>query len=322
MVFLRCCKSECDYDISKNLSTLQHQKPIGDEMLSLDIQSKNTVKHVGVPLQEFFSEVHASLHESFGREISSINSVDQTLYFFISNIFLPGTLSCLTADNNLIYPTLLLFINKYMKGYRNEIGMKNSLLISPVSPEEMVFRIIAYNLRTGKDRLRDGIAIGQDWPKLVRIAGIIHDGNIFSLSEEPECLRNSISSEDNRFSNSKRLRDVFDSPMSKNVPFGLIIIHSDPESQKDGLKNISEFTRRLEELRKIATDFQLAVIVTHNIQDQMISSNPSDFEKRFDYQMELQPEMNRYALSVSHRENGLVGTIPLVMFPEIGVMED
>ena len=291
-------------------------------MHTRDIQNKNTVKHVGLPLQDFFSEVHASLHESFGREISSTNSVDQTLNFFISNIFLPGTLSCLTADNDLIYPTLLLFINKYARGYRNVIGMKSSLFISPVPPEEMVFRIIAYHLRTGKNRLRDGIAIGQDWPKLVRIAGIIHDSNIFSLSEEPECLRNSISCEDNRFSDSKRLREVFDSPMFRGIPFGLIIIHTDPESQKDGFQNSSEFTRRLEELRKIATDFQLSVIVAQNIQDQMTSSNPSDFEKRFDYQMELQPEMTRYALSVTHSENGLVGTIPLVMFPEIGVMED
>lgn len=291
-------------------------------MYSRDIQNKNTAKHVGVPLQEFFSEVNTSLHETFGREICSTNSVDLTLSFFISNIFLPGTLSYVTADKDLIYPSLLLFINKYMKGYRNKIGMRSSLLISPVPPEELVFRIIAYNLRTSKNRLRDGIVIGQDWPKLVRIASIIHDGNIFSLSEVPECLRDSISCEDNRFSDSKRLRDVFDLPMSKKVPFGLIIIHTDPESQKKVWQNSPEFMSRLEKLRTIATDFHLSVIITHNAQDQMISSILPGLEKYFDYQMELRPEINGYTLSVSHQVNGLVGTIPLVMFPEIGAMED
>lgn len=282
----------------------------GEEMHPQDIQNKNAAKHIGVPFQEFFSEVSSSLSETFGREVYSLNSEDHTLKFFISNIFLPGTLSCLNADDDLIYPALLLFINKYAMGFRNEIGRKSTLLISPVPPEELVFRILACNVRTGKNRLRDGVVIWPDWAKLVKIAGIIHDGNIFILNEEPECLRDSIALQDVTYSDSKQ------------IPFGLVIIHSHPKSQNDDCKNNPEFMRRLVELRAISTDLQISIIITRNIEDQLATSIPHELEKFFDYQMVLRPEMNRYTLSVSHHENGLVGTIPLVMFPEIGVIED
>jgi hypothetical protein len=283
-------------------------------------KDNNGVKYVGGTLEKLFSSLRESYSETLGRKYSSPSSEDHIFDLFTSSIFSPGTLNCLCADKDIIYPTLLLFINKYAKGYRKEIGIKSSLLVSSVPSDDFVFRIIAYNLRIGINRLRKGHLIGQDWPKITRIAGLIHDSNMYFLNEEPQCLRNVVGFQNDAFKDTKRLKNVFSSA-SDRIPLGLIIIHDD-ESLTDERQNSPEFMSRLEELRSIAMDFQLSIIISHNIQNKEPLSLPPALVHHFDFQMKLQSEMNRYTLSIAHEENGLVGTIPLVMFPEIGVMED
>lgn len=285
-----------------------------------NIQGENVVQHVSEPLEELFSSLHNSFYETFGKEFSSINSDDSPLSLFLNSIFLPGTLSCLSADKDLIYPSLLLFVNKYAKGDQNGIKLKSLLFISPVAPEELVFRTMASDLRIGINGLQNGALMLQDWPHLVRLAGIIHDSKIYTLNEEPECLRDIVDFHDNALEDTIHLKNVFNSSLDSRIPFGLIIIHSDSESEKNTFNN-PECLRRLEELRSLTADFHLSIILTRNVPDQ-VASIPSDIEKYFDYQMRLQPEANRYTLSVTGRENRLVGKIPLVMIPEIVVMED
>jgi hypothetical protein len=274
--------------------------------------------YIGRPLESFFNSLHASYYETFGRVADTPNSEGHSFNPVISEIFSPGTLSCLSTESDLTYPMMLFFITQYSSEVRPVTGNKSTLLISTVTPEELGFRMVAYNFRCGIKQLRAGHLVARQWPRLTKIAGQIIDKGIFYYNEEPINLKEILAVQENTSTDSQNSQDILSSSPLGKEPVGLILIH---DMETDWLNN-SDVTRRVEELRTIATDFQLSVIITHSVQDQSSSGIPSDVAKYFDFMMPLQAENNRYKLSVDHHEKGFVGTIPLVMHPEIGVMED
>lgn len=253
------------------------------------------------PLECFLRSVQTAYESAFGQELSCRSAEELTLYSFPSTLFKPGTISCLAAPPRLMMPLFL----KFLLDHADSNNEAASLLISKVRPEELVIRMAAYYSRIGINRLRRGQLGVADWAGLVRSSSRIYESNIFFAH-----------------GGEFGIREMIDNHPERAKPLELVLINDFFNALGEHSLCTEEMAEKLDELKTVATESNVAVVVSYSLKGPEKEGVLSTVKNHCDVFMTLHPAGGRYELLVQNMKHGESGNIPLILIPEIGVMED
>lgn len=257
--------------------------------------------YIRQPLEGFLKSVESAYESNFGRERRNCSPEEFTLYSLPTTLLEPGTVNCLAAPPRLSTPLLL----KLLLDHADNNKEAASLFVSHIPPEELLIRMTAYYSRIGINRLRRGQLGVADWPHLIRISSQIYESNIFFAQGGWHSVR-----------------DLIVNHSERAQPFGLILINDFFGTIKEQDIHNKGLIEKLVKLRVLAEEYKIAIVVSCDFVEPFREEPLPIFKEILELYMTLLPCAGKHELTIEKRMRGEIGKIPLMLIPEIGVMED
>jgi len=212
-----------------------------------------TLKPLMGRLQMVYQQASATkelLVRKYVPKIAGVNAAvsladNQTFEYFKSNLFLPGNFSLVSVQPCLGIPFSLMLVLKFARACtRYDIRMK-PLVIALADPSDLAERLVAYCMGRNLADIMKGRVENQDWSKLARACGEVHDLGIDFWQQGV-------------YFEADQLKSILRRP---GRSCGLIVIYDAPGQLPDYISNMTEPEDRLTQLRALASELCIPVVI-------------------------------------------------------------